>query len=211
MSDLQFVFRTFVSIFIIVDPLGLIPSFVGLTASYSSKRIQQTVIEATLTLFVILTVFTLWGSQILEVFGISLPAFRIAGGTILFMVAWQMLQAKRTRLKSTPEEEAYTQIQEDIGIVPLGIPMLAGPGAITNVMVLAGGGGRGEKVVIVSAILVTAILTFFALRYARKLANWLGQTGLLVLTRLMGLILAGIAIQFIIDGIKAGLFLKICG
>jgi len=204
--DLQFVFKAFVSIFIIVDPIGLIPNFVGLTASYSPQRVQQTVMEATLTLFAILTIFTLWGSRILEVFGISLPALRIAGGAILFMVAWQMLQAKRTRLKSTPEEEAYTQIQEDIGIVPLGIPMLAGPGAITNVMVLAGGGGQGEKIVIVSAIIFTTILTFFILRYAQKLANWLGQTGLLVLTRLMGLILAGIAVQFILDGIRTGLF-----
>ncbi len=206
MPDLQFVFKAFVSIFIIVDPIGLIPNFVSLTASYSPQRVQQTVIEATLTLFSILTIFTLWGSRILEVFGISLPALRIAGGAILFMVAWQMLQAKRTRLKSTPEEEAYTQIQEDIGIVPLGIPMLAGPGAITNVMVLAGGGERGEKIVIVSAIIFTTILTFFILRYARKLASWLGQTGLLVLTRLMGLILAGIAVQFILDGIRTGLF-----
>ncbi len=206
MPDLQFVFKAFVSIFIIVDPIGLIPNFVGLTASYSPQRVQQTVMEATLTLFAILTIFTLWGSRILEVFGISLPALRIAGGAILFMVAWQMLQAKRTRLKSTPEEEAYTQIQEDIGIVPLGIPMLAGPGAITNVMVLAGGGGQGEKIVIVSAIIFTTILTFFILRYAQKLANWLGQTGLLVLTRLMGLILAGIAVQFILDGIRTGLF-----
>ena len=206
MPDLQFIFKTFISIFIIVDPIGLIPSFVGLTASYSPKRVRQTVIEATLTLSIILTIFTLWGSRILEVFGISLPALRIAGGVILFMVAWQMLQAKRTRLKSTPEEEAYTQIQEDIGIVPLGIPMLAGPGAITNVMMLAGGGGGREKIVIVSAVLFTTILTFFILRYARKLANWLGQTGLLVLTRLMGLILAGIAVQFVLDGIRTGLF-----
>ncbi len=205
MFDSHFILKTFVSIFIIVDPIGLIPSFITLTNNYSPQKIKRTVWEASLTLMVVLTLFTLWGNAILRIFGISLPAFRVAGGAILFMVSWEMLQAKRTRLKTSPEEEAYTQVQEDIGIVPLGVPMLAGPGAITNVMVLGGESYPLGKVIILCAVFLTTISTFLILRYASILARILGQTGLLVMTRLMGLLLAGIAFQFVFDGIKFGL------
>ncbi|MDL1970359.1 MAG: MarC family protein [Candidatus Desulfofervidaceae bacterium] len=202
MLNTKFIIETFVSIFIIVDPIGLIPTFVSLTTSYSPKKITRTVQEATLTLVFVLGVFTFWGNKILHFFGITIPAFRIAGGVVIFMVAWQMLQAQRTRLKTTPEEEAYTLEQEEIGVVPLGVPMLAGPGAITTVLVLVGDGGYLKKLIIFSVIFIIAFITYFILRWARQLAKWLGPTGLNIFTRLMGLILAAIAVQFILDGIK---------
>lgn len=201
--EIGFIIKSFISIFIIVDPIGLIPGFITLTASYSSTKIKTTVREATLTIIFILTIFTLWGENILNFFGVTIHAFRIAGGIIIFMVAWQMLQVKRTRLKTTPEEEAYTKEQEEIGVVPLGTPMLAGPGAITTVIVLAGHKEPYAKFIILTSILITALLTYFILLSARRLVKWLGPTGLNIFTRLMGLILAAIAVQFILDGIKA--------
>ncbi|MCD6319412.1 MAG: NAAT family transporter, partial [Candidatus Desulfofervidaceae bacterium] len=184
MLNTKFIIETFVSIFIIVDPIGLIPTFVSLTTSYSPKKITRTVQEATLTLVFVLGVFTFWGNKILHFFGITIPAFRIAGGVVIFMVAWQMLQAQRTRLKTTPEEEAYTLEQEEIGVVPLGVPMLAGPGAITTVLVLVGDGGYLKKLIIFSVIFIIAFITYFILRWARQLARWLGPTGLNIFTRL---------------------------
>ena len=200
--EVAFIIKVFVSIFIIVDPIGLIPGFIALTASYSQSKIKTTVWEATLTLILVLTVFTLFGKDILNFFGITIPAFKIAGGIIIFMIAWQMLQAKQTRLKISPEEEVYSKEQEKIGIVPLGIPMLAGPGAITTVIVLSGEKQILAKFIILGSILVTAFLTYFILLFAKRFSDWLGPTGLYIFTRLMGLILAAIAVQFVIDGIK---------
>jgi len=151
--EVAFIIKVFVSIFIIVDPIGLIPGFVALTAPYSQSKIKTTVWEATLTLILVLTVFTLFGKDILNFFGITIPAFKIAGGIIIFMIAWQMLQAKQTRLKISPEEEVYSKEQDKIGIVPLGVPMLAGPGAITTVIVLS-----GEKQILAKFIIVVSWL-----------------------------------------------------
>ncbi|AMM41768.1 MarC family membrane protein [Candidatus Desulfofervidus auxilii] len=200
--EVAFIIKVFVSIFIIVDPIGLIPGFIALTASYSQSKIKTTVWETTLTLILVLTVFTLFGNDILNFFGITIPAFRIAGGIIIFMIAWQMLQAKQTRLKISPEEEVYSKEQEKIGIVPLGIPMLAGPGAITTVIVLSGEKQILAKFIILGSVLATAFLTYFILLFAKRFSDWLGPTGLYIFTRLMGLILAAIAVQFVIDGIR---------
>ncbi|HEC49937.1 MAG TPA: MarC family protein [Candidatus Desulfofervidus auxilii] len=200
--EVAFIIKVFVSIFIIVDPIGLIPGFVALTAPYSQSKIKTTVWEATLTLILVLTVFTLFGKDILNFFGITIPAFKIAGGIIIFMIAWQMLQAKQTRLKISPEEEVYSKEQEKIGIVPLGIPMLAGPGAITTVIVLSGEKQILAKFIILGSVLATAFLTYFILLFAKRFSDWLGPTGLYIFTRLMGLILAAIAVQFVIDGIR---------
>jgi len=200
--EVAFIIKVFVSIFIIVDPIGLIPGFIALTASYSQSKIKTTVRETTLTLILVLTVFTLFGNDILNFFGITIPAFKIAGGIIIFMIAWQMLQAKQTRLKISPEEEVYSKEQEKIGIVPLGIPMLAGPGAITTVIVLSGEKQILAKFIILGSVLATAFLTYFILLFAKRFSDWLGPTGLYIFTRLMGLILAAIAVQFVIDGIR---------
>ncbi len=193
--------RIFVAIFIIVDPVGLLPLFIALTHNYSKKRIERTVQLACLTAAFILIIFAFAGNIILEIFGVTIPAFRIAGGIIVFIVALEMLQAKRTRLKTTPEEEEKGLEQEEVGIVPIGIPMLAGPGAITTVVVFTSSSQEYTYITVV-AIILTLLLTFFILKQAVSIHRILGPTGLNIFTRLMGLILAVISIQFVIDGIK---------
>ena len=197
--ELKFALKAFVSIFIIVDPLGLVPYFITLTSGYSPSRRKRTVHLAIMTTIFVLTAFALFGNQILKLFGITIPAFRIAGGFIIFMVAIQMLQAQRTRLKATPEEEAHSYEQEEIGVVPLGTPMLAGPGAITTVIVLS----ESNLWVILASILITALLAYVILLQANRISNLLGPTGLNIFIRLMGLVLAAVSVQFVIDGIKA--------
>ncbi len=197
--ELKFALKAFVSIFIIVDPLGLVPYFITLTSGYSPSRRKRTIHLAIMTTIFVLTAFALFGNQILKLFGITIPAFRIAGGFIIFMVAIQMLQAQRTRLKATPEEEAHSYEQEEIGVVPLGTPMLAGPGAITTVIVLS----ESNLWVILASILITALLAYVILLQANRISNLLGPTGLNIFIRLMGLVLAAVSVQFVIDGIKA--------
>lgn len=197
--ELKFALKAFVSIFIIVDPLGLVPYFITLTSGYSPSRRRRTVHLAIMTTIFVLTAFAIFGNQILKLFGITIPAFRIAGGFIIFMVAIQMLQAQRTRLKATPEEEAHSYEQEEIGVVPLGTPMLAGPGAITTVIVLS----ESNLWVILASILITALLAYVILLQANRISNLLGPTGLNIFIRLMGLVLAAVSVQFVIDGIKA--------
>ncbi|MCD6255487.1 MAG: MarC family protein [Deltaproteobacteria bacterium] len=197
--ELKFALKAFVSIFIIVDPLGLVPYFITLTSGYSPSKRRRTVHLAIMTTILVLTAFAIFGNQILKLFGITIPAFRIAGGFIIFMVAIQMLQAQRTRLKATPEEEAHSYEQEEIGVVPLGTPMLAGPGAITTVIVLS----ESNLWVILASILITALLAYVILLQANRISNLLGPTGLNIFIRLMGLVLAAVSVQFVIDGIKA--------
>ncbi|MCD6132832.1 MAG: MarC family protein [Deltaproteobacteria bacterium] len=199
--------RIFVAIFIIVDPVGLLPLFIALTHNYSKKRIERTVQLACLTAAFVLIIFAFAGNIILEIFGVTIPAFRIAGGIIVFIVALEMLQAKRTRLKTTPEEEEKGLEQEEVGIVPIGIPMLAGPGAITTVVVFTSSSQEYTYITVV-AIILTLLLTFFILKQAVFIHRILGPTGLNIFTRLMGLILAVISIQFVIDGIKGFLLLS---
>ena len=199
--------RIFVAIFIIVDPVGLLPLFIALTHNYSKKRIERTVQLACLTAAFVLIIFAFAGNIILEIFGVTIPAFRIAGGIIVFIVALEMLQAKRTRLKTTPEEEEKGLEQEEVGIVPIGIPMLAGPGAITTVIVFTSSSQEYTYITVV-AIILTLLLTFFILKQAVFIHRILGPTGLNIFTRLMGLILAVISIQFVIDGIKGFLLLS---
>lgn len=197
--DLKFVLKTFISVFIIVDPLGLVPYFISLTSGYSIERRRHTIRLAVITTILVLTVFAIFGNHILQLFGITVPAFKIAGGAIIFMVAIQMLQVQRRRLKTTPEEEVYSHEQEEIGVVPLGIPMLAGPGAITTVIVLS----ESNLWIIIASIFITALLAYLILFQAVRVSNLLGPTGLNILTRLMGLALAAISVQFVIDGIRA--------
>lgn len=197
--ELKFALKAFVSIFIIVDPLGLVPHFIGLTSGYSLERRKRTIRLAVITTILVLIIFAIFGNHILQLFGITIHAFRIAGGIIIFMVAIQMLQVQRTRLKTTPEEEVYSHEQEEIGVVPLGIPMLAGPGAITTVIVLSG----SNLWIIIASILITALLAYLILFQAARVSNFLGPTGLNIFRRLMGLVLAAISVQLVIDGIKA--------
>jgi multiple antibiotic resistance protein len=155
------------------------------------------------TCAVTLTLFALGGSVIFTLFGITLGAFKIAGGVLIGLNAIDMVQARRSQQQETPVERAEGTLKEDIGIIPLGLPMLAGPGAISTVMVLAGQSTKPVTTFAVyAAIALTAFVSYLTLATATMVERRLGQTGMRILTRCMGLVLCAIAVQFIVDGIK---------
>ena len=200
---LQELLLVFTSVLFIVDPFAVVPSFLAMTARDTPATRKVLARRGAWTTAVTLTLFALAGSLIFKVFGITIGAFKIAGGVLMGLNALDMVQARRSQQKETPAETKEGIEKEDIGILPLGIPMLAGPGAISTVMVLA----VGSKTAITTAALylaiaLTAYVTYLTLAAASLVERRLGQTGMRILTRLMGLVLCAIAAQFIIDGIK---------
>jgi multiple antibiotic resistance protein len=189
------------SIFFLVDPFAALPTFLAVTADQDSKRRVRTARKASLTAFVILTAFALAGTYIFRLFGISLPAFEIAGGVILLLIGLDMLEAKRSPMQESPKETRAAQSKDDAGIVPMGIPMLAGPGAITTVMVLVGQAQtRWQLVAVIGAIAITAAICFVVLGSATRVAAILGETGIRILVRIMGLLLVALAVQYFVNG-----------
>ncbi|MDB4988274.1 MAG: marC [Myxococcaceae bacterium] len=194
---------TVTTLLFVVDPLAVVPLFVSMTGGESPEQRRTTARRATLTMFGALTAFALVGRQLFIVLGISLGAFQIAGGALLFLLAIDMLRAQRSRTRSSPEEEAEGVEKTDVSIFPLAIPMLAGPGATSTVLVLvARGSSLLEHVLVIVAIAITSGLCYLTLRSATLVERRLGATGMNVLERVMGLILAATAIQFVIDGIR---------
>ena len=197
----------FTSILFIVDPFAVVPTFLAMTERDAPEQRRVLAKRGAWTCAITLIAFAAGGSLIFRIFGISLGAFKIAGGVLLGLNALDMVQARRSQQRETPAEKAEGIQKEDIGIMPLGVPMLAGPGAISTVMVLAlGAKGPLPFTAVYVSIILTALITFYVLAAASIVERRLGQTGMRILTRLMGLILCAIAVQFIIDGVKlAGL------
>jgi multiple antibiotic resistance protein len=196
----------FGSLFSIVDPFAAVPIFLVLAGSQSKEAQASTALRASLTCFTVLTAFGLAGSYIFSFFGITVPGFKVAGGILLFIVALDMVRAKASSTRSTTEEQDEAATKEDVGLIPIGLPLLSGPGAIATVMVLAGkAGGLGQRIGVHAAILAVSIITFLVLRSSSFMARVLGRTGLNVIGRIMGLILAAVAMQFILDGVREAL------
>jgi multiple antibiotic resistance protein len=194
----------FVTVFALVDPIGAVPFFVSLTDGFSEgdRRIVRR--RAVVVLGSILGVFALVGRFLFDAFGLTLAAFEIAGGILLFIVAYDMLHGEVTRTKLTSEdrEEAIAR-RDEIAVVPLGIPLLAGPGAISTVMIYEGsaGGDPAMVVAVFLAIAITTAATFFILKYGQKIFRYLGKTGIMAMTRVLGLLLAAVGVQFVVNGI----------
>ncbi len=190
------------SIFFLVDPFAALPTFLAVTAGADSKRRRAMAWKASVTAFVVLSAFAIAGQYIFRMFGITLPAFEIAGGIILLLIGLDMLNAKRSPTQETGPEAEAAAAKEDAGIVPLGIPMLAGPGSITSVMVLVGQaqGHWSLLLAILAAILITAVICFLVLGNSDRVANVLGETGIRILVRIMGLLLVALAVQYFVNG-----------
>jgi multiple antibiotic resistance protein len=190
------------SIFFLVDPLATLPSFVAITAGADKARRRRMAAKASFTCFVVLTSFALAGRLIFRMFGITLPAFEIAGGLILLLIGIDMLEARRSPTQESTDETAEAAGKEDAGIVPLGIPMLAGPGAISSVMVLVAQASTFvHMLAILSAIAITALASFGVLNGAERVRRILGETGIRILVRIMGLLLVALAMQFFVNGL----------
>jgi multiple antibiotic resistance protein len=198
----RFSLVAFSSIFFIVDPFATIPSFLALTAGASEGKRRRMARQAAWTCFGILSSFALAGSLIFKAFGITLPAFKIAGGLLLLLVAFEMLQAKRSGTQESEAEIREGEEKDEVGVTPLGVPMLAGPGAISTAMVLMGQSRRWwQAIPVFLAIAITAYASFQILASADRLRGRLGEVGIRILMRLMGLVLTAIAVQFVINGL----------
>lgn len=193
-----------VTIFALVDPIGALPFFVALTEGFDAADRKIVMDRAVLVLASVLAVFALVGRFLFEAFGLTLAAFEIAGGVLLFIVAYDMLHGEVTRTKLSTEDRAEAIARRDeISVVPLGIPLLAGPGAISTVMIYEGSAGNDLLVVLVVfiAIAITTAATFLILRYGQKIFQYLGKTGIMAMTRVLGLLLAAVGVQFVINGV----------
>ena len=200
---LSFSFSTLTTLLLVVDAPAAVPLFLTMTEADSVAHKQRTAFRAALAAGIVLGSFGALGGIVFRVLGISLGAFRIAGGALLFLLAIDMLRAQRSRQRTSPEEEAEGVDRPDVSIFPLAIPMLAGPGATSTVMVLV---SRAESawqyLVVFAAIAVAALCAYGFLRSALRVERRLGRTGMNVLQRVMGLILAATAVQFVVEGVS---------
>jgi multiple antibiotic resistance protein len=199
---LPFALSTLTTVLLVVDPIAAVPLFLTMTAADLPEQKRRMAIRAAIATGVILASFAAAGNVIFRVLGISLGVFRIAGGALLFLLAVDMLRAQRSRQRTSPEEESEAVGRDDISIFPLAIPMLAGPGAISTVMVLVSRAQQAWQLgVVLAAIAIAASASAVILCGALRVEKRLGRTGMNVLQRVMGLILAATAVQFIVDGV----------
>ncbi len=197
-----FVVRAFLTLFVVLDPVGLAPVFLGLTSDRSLEERDHVARRAVMVAAGLLLLFGVGGSWLLARLGISLDAFRVAGGLLLFRIAVDMVFAHLERETKAEENEARSR--QDISVFPLAIPLIAGPGALASLMILAGearGYGFGLPVLLAVCMVVVA-LAYVALRLAARVANLLGQTGINVVTRVLGVLLAALATQYVADGVR---------
>jgi len=191
------------SIFFLVDPFATIPSFLAMTAGDDKAKRRLIARKGAITAFIVLTVFALAGQFIFRMFGITLPAFELAGGLILLLIGLDMLQARRSPTQETSGDTEEGAAKDDAGIVPLGVPMLAGPGAISSVMVLVGQVPSlwdWEMGAVLASILITTVASYFVLAGAEHVRRVLGETGIRILVRIMGLLLVALAMQYFVNG-----------
>lgn len=190
---------------VMYDPAGMAAIFLGVTSGMNGKQRIQVAIRSCVLAFVILVMFALLGAKILLVLGISLDAFRIAGGMLLFWIAFEMLFEKRQEKRESAAETAITKDHiVNVAVFPMAIPLIAGPGAISAVILLTGPlSGPVEISSFIGALLAATVILFFTLVVAEKLDKFLGTTGRVILTKLLGLLLAALSVQFVIDGIKS--------
>jgi multiple antibiotic resistance protein len=202
----QFALVTFTSILFLVDPIAVVPTFLAITQGESEERRRVTARRACLAAAILLVVFAAAGNLIFRAFGITLPAFRIAGGAILWLVAMDMLRGERPTQESEAEIDEGIR-KEDVALTPLAMPMLAGPGAISTVMVLSGQARTPARTaVIYASIVVTMLISWIMLRVGDRVMSHFGQTGIRVIMRIMGLLLAAVAVQFVVTGIREAFF-----
>jgi len=200
MNQLTVLLLYFTSFFTLMNPLGIMPVYLTMTASLSKKRRAKTAVKATITATATLILFAFAGKYLFDFFGISVAGLKVVGGVIFFMVGYDMLNARLSRIKI--KEEEVEEYVNDISITPLGIPMIAGPGAITNAIVLMGDApDYTGKLMVVLSILLVSFVILISLLGASSILKSIGEQGTKILTKLMGLIVMVIAVEFFFSGI----------
>ncbi len=199
---MEFFLVAFTAIFVIIDPFGCAPIFLALVEGAPRSKIKVIALRACIVSIVILVSLAFTGTFIFQLIGITIPAFRIAGGVVLAMVGITMLNVRTERIRTSEEEEAEATRLEDVSIIPLAMPLLAGPGSITTVIVMMSKADTFLKAIqVISSIVIVLGLTYIILIYSRVLLRFLGSIGIRVISRIMGLFLLALACQFIIDGV----------
>ncbi|MCF3638691.1 MarC family protein [Rhizobium sp. TRM95111] len=205
MFDLDLVVNAVTTLLVTIDPPGLAPLFLGLTAGMDRGQRKQVALRGSIIAFFILAVFALTGAGVLALLGISIGAFRIAGGLLLFWIAFEMIFERRQERKEKTSETAITRDHiHNIAVFPLALPLIAGPGAISATILLSGSFPtpveRGGLILVLAFCLA---LLYLSLVVAERIDRFLGMTGRAILTRLLGVILAALAVQFVVDGVKS--------
>ncbi len=208
--DFRFVATAFATAFTIIDPIGMIPMTLGSTARMSPQRRNQVIDQAVLVATGVILFMGVVGRLILDYLGITLPAFTIAGGILLFLIAIDMLFARPTGAKRTEAEEREAAEGENPAVFPLAIPMIAGPGTIATVLLLVNlsRGDRADLLVVVAAYIVALVVTWLVMRASSLLMRVIGKTGIHVISRILGIILAALAVQFVLNGIAQSPLLR---
>ncbi|MBN1592484.1 MAG: NAAT family transporter [Candidatus Coatesbacteria bacterium] len=194
--------KFFAALFAILNPIGALPVFVSLSQGRSEEEIKGIPRRTAAAVASILIVSAFFGKHILSFFGVGIPAFRIAGGILILTIALAMVRAKQPRSKYTPKEATESAEREDVAVVPLAIPLLAGPGSISTVILNAQSATRfAHMLIMVAVILLLGASIFVLFKVGAPIAKRLGKTGINIFTRIMGLMLAAISMEFITDGI----------
>ena len=199
------IINAIVTLFVTIDPIGLAPIFLGITAGMSRSERYAVGVRATIIAFGLLTLFLFAGQIILDTLGITIHAFRVAGGLLLFYTAFEMIYGSRNERKQETSEQAIKVDQiTNLAVFPLALPLIAGPGAVSATILLASGMNNWEgylvMVAIIIGIMVLVLLSFMAAEFIDK---YLGKTGRNIMTRLLGVLLAALSVQFVVDGISA--------
>ena len=195
--------KVFVALIALINPLGVLPMFISLTQDFSAVQKQRAIRTAAFTEVAVISTCALLGEQIIKFFGISTASLQVAGGLLILLMSLSMLNAQPSGAKTTAEERDEAEHKDTIGVVPLGIPLLTGPGAMSTVIVLAGKSHHAsDYVALIGSGVVIAALVWLTLQMAQPIARFMGRTGINIATRIMGLLVAAVAVEFIVEGLK---------
>jgi multiple antibiotic resistance protein len=205
-EDLQAALKALIALLVVIDPLGMVPLYLAYARDFSAKERASIALTAFVAASGVLLGAQFLGDQMLKFFGIGIPSFRVAGGILILLMSLDMMAARPSRAKTTPEEEEERIGKHELAIVPVAIPLIAGPGAISAVILMASRDDNPVKQGGLSVLILAAVaVCYFTLLLSAPLEKWLGRTGINVMSRLMGLISASVAVEFIAAGLK-GLF-----
>ena len=196
-------FKIFIALIALVNPLGVLPMFISLTQDFTPAQKQRAIRTAAFTVVAVISTCALLGEQIIKFFGISTASLQVAGGLLILLMSLSMLNAQPSGAKTTAEERDEAEHKDTIGVVPLGIPLLTGPGAMSTVIVLAGKSNHvSDYIALIGSGVVLAALVWLTLQMAQPIARFMGRTGINIATRIMGLLVAAVAVEFIVEGLK---------
>ncbi|MEQ6203465.1 MarC family protein [Sulfitobacter sp. HNIBRBA2951] len=202
MIDTAYMITAFVTMLVVIDPIAIVPIFLALTPGMNAKQRARIALRAVLVAGLLLALFAFFGKAVLGFIGISMPAFRVAGGILLFLTAMDMLFERRTKRREDSSETPEIIEQDDPSVFPIAIPLVAGPGAIASVILLVGEKPGGEGLVTILGITALLLLIMYIfLRLSSRLERALGKVAINVITRVLGMLLAALSVQFVLDGL----------